>query len=103
MGDVVEQQPPAVQGVGIMVSYRELVEIRTQMTSMGGKLDAAMALLGRVNSMDTRLGKVENILSGKAGERRTWNTIAGFIVGLVTAALAGGAVLYLPHLGVVIK
>lgn len=86
------------QGVGIMVSYQELVTIRTQIATMTGMLQAALALVGRVESIDKRLGRVENILSGKQGERKTWNTITVFFAGVVTMALGGGAISYLPKL-----
>lgn len=96
--DTMPQEPNQPQGVGIMVSYQELVTIRTQQATMMGMLQAALALQGTVAGIEKRLGRVENILSGKAGERRTWNTILGFIVGVVTMALGGGATMYLPIL-----
>jgi len=82
------------RGVGIMVSYKELVEIRTQMATMMAMLQAALALQGKVDIMDHRLQKVELFLAGKAGAQKSWNTMLGFVAGVVTA----GAVAWFPAL-----
>lgn len=84
----------AAQGQGIMISYQELVLIRTELVKQGAKLDACLALKGTVEGIEKRLGKVENMLSGKAGERRVWSLVMGFLIGTVTAVVGGGAVVF---------
>lgn len=93
-----EEQATQMGGSGIMISYQELVTIRTQIEGMRGMLQSALALQGRVDSMDRRLGKVENALSGKSGERRVWNTLFAFFGGAGTMALGGWAMQYIPRL-----
>lgn len=87
-------------GPGVMVSYRELVAIRTQMTSMDGKLTAALALSGRVDTLDVRVGHIERWRAGLMGEKKTWNTVRAFFGGAVTLAACGGAINILPKLWV---
>lgn len=95
---VPEMPVPSERGVSIMVSYRELVEIRAQIATLTGMLQAALAMQGQVTRLDKRLAVVENILAGRSGERKTWNTIAAYLGGVVTTALGGGALMYLPKL-----
>lgn len=82
----------------VMVTYQELVSIRTHLAMMGGQLNAALALQGRVDGFEKRLGKVEVALAGQSGERRTWHSILVFAGGVVTAAIGGGALMILPKL-----
>lgn len=90
--------PSSERGAAIMVSYKELVEIRTAMNSMTAMLQAALALQGDMKTLDKRMTAVELTLAGKAGERRTWNTILGVLLGWLTAAIGGGALMILPKL-----
>lgn len=85
---------------GVLVSYRELVEIRTSMEAMKGMLQAALALSGRVDTLDVRVGHIERWRAGITGEEKTWSTVRAFIGGAATLACAGGAIQYLPHLWV---
>lgn len=80
----------------VLVSYQELVTIRTQLAMIGAQLQAALALTGRVDGLERRLGKVEVSLAGQYGERRTWHSILTYLAGMVSAAIGGGALMILP-------
>jgi hypothetical protein len=81
-----------------MVSYRELVEIRTQMATMMGMLQATLALQGKVDQLDKRVQNIELIMATSRGENRLRNTLLAWVAGMVTAAFGGGALYYLPVL-----
>lgn len=101
MAEVLEHpQAAAVEprGVGIMVSYKELVEIRTQIVGISSQLTAALALQGKVDQLDHRVQSVELALAGRAGSQNTWHTVLTFLGGVVTTAVAGGALAFLPKL-----
>lgn len=91
-------QPGEGRGSAILMSYRELVEIRTQQATILGKLDAALMLQGKVDRIDHRLLQVELVLAGKAGATKTWHIILGFLGGVLTTALAGLAEVIIPRL-----
>lgn len=97
MADATEQNASG-HGASLMVSYQELVTIRTMLATITAQLQAALALQGKVDALEKRVGYLERGAAGDAGARRVWNTIVAFVAGVVTMALGGGALKILPML-----
>jgi hypothetical protein len=81
-----------------MVSYKELVEIRTAMNGMQSMLTGALALRGDMDKLTRRVHKLELKDARLDGAASARYTMLGYIGGLVTAAIGGGAFLVLPKL-----
>lgn len=79
-----------------MISYDELVRIRTYMAEISAQLTAALALRGDFESLERRVTGLETAKAYNDGANKSRNTILAFVGGVVTAALGGGALMYLP-------
>jgi hypothetical protein len=85
-----------------MISYEKLVSIETSLASTSAKLDAALALKGDVDKLANRVSKLETSKAYSDGSSNSRNTILAWIGGMVTAAIGGGALMYLPKIGTVL-
>lgn len=80
---------------GVWLSYRELVDLRTEMAGMRAMLQAALSLQGTVTDHEMRIAKLERGDAYDAGRSFTWKTIAAFVGGIISAIVTGGALQYL--------
>ena len=87
-----------LRGRGIMVSYRELVEIRAGMAEIKTMLMSTLALRGTVDDHGRRIEALEKIDAVKDAKSEAYRTILAYAAGLVTSAIGGGALMYLPNI-----
>jgi hypothetical protein len=85
-------------GRSIVLSYRELVELRTEISEVKSMLTAALALQGAVTDHEKRISRLERGEAAKEGRRSAWVTILAFFGGMASALIGGGALQYLPTL-----
>jgi hypothetical protein len=83
------------RGAAIMVSYRELLEIRTQMANMAGQLTAALALRGVVDKLADRVHSLEINQASQKGGSQAMKLMATGLVSLAAALIGavGGKLL----------
>jgi hypothetical protein len=93
-------QPAGAQSVGsnLLISYEELVRIRTYMASIEAKLDATLALKGQVDALDKRVAALERKKAFDSGEKKSWNVMVAFMGGMASTALVEVGLRYLPKL-----
>ena len=80
---------------GVWLPYKELVELRSEMSNMRATLQAALALQGTVADHEQRIAKLERGDAFDAGRKLTWKTVPAFIGGIISAIITGGALQYL--------
>lgn len=75
------------RGAAIMVSYRELLEIRTQMANMAGQLTAALALRGVVDKLTDRVHALEIHQASSKGESQAMKLVVTGAISLIAAII----------------
>lgn len=93
MSDVLELPRPPLPQPGVMLSYKELVEIRTEMVRLNAKLDAALALRGDVDNLKERMRDLElkfasssaHQESGASWMKHIWTAALGLLSALIGA------------------
>ena len=73
-----------------MVSYKELVEIRTHMATLNAKLDAALALRGDVDQLKERMRDVELKLATASGQAQGGGWVMRVVFQALWALAAAG-------------
>lgn len=86
------------RGAAIMVSYAKLLEIEKVQLEIKSMLAGALALQGQVDDHELRIVALEQIQAQGAAVRSYKNTLRTFLWGVLSAALGGGALMYLPKL-----
>lgn len=86
---------------GVMISYKELVQIRTEMATLNAKLDAALALRGDVDLLKERMREVELRLATASGQAEGGGTVMKLVWqglwGLAAAIIGALGSKYLPY------
>ncbi len=90
------------RGTALMISYDELVRIRTYMAEISAQLTAALALKGDFDRLEHRVEQLELNKAYSDGGSSTKKTILVYLAGVVSSAMGGGALMYLPKLGAVL-
>lgn len=83
-------------GSPIMLSFKELQEIRDRMTKIDSKLDVALSLPVTVADHEKRIVSLETTRAVQAGRGGVYGRAWDFISGLILALIAAGV--WLPKL-----
>lgn len=88
------------RGAAIMVSYEELVKIRTHLAEVTAQLQAALALRGDFDRLAQRVAALETQQAYEEGGAAKVKRIVTLIGTILTSAIGGGALtMILPKLG----
>lgn len=87
---------PHTRGSALIISYKELVEIRTQMATMAGQLTAALALRGTVERLADRVHSLELTQASQQGGSNAMKLVATGVISLAAALIGAVGSKHLP-------
>lgn len=89
-GELLDRARDRMTTAPAMLSYGQVLELVTRMTTMDTKLDLALTLQGDVKDMEARMRSVENQLAATKGSGDSWRRAMDLLWGLALAIIATG-------------